>query len=207
MHVSAPLCITGNRFFFSSHVITFSIFFLFRDYDSVIDSDGHDPIGKFEVKVSEIIQNKKVTFLGLFRLLFSSLLRFAAIDLCLCTYQIEKAFELFDIKSGMIPVKSDTMKASKLRVQLTWDQEGADGESEWLNGILRSSYRCFAADVDSMVREKLTASFKGLKLSIMSLSLQSFSIGNAAPFFNEMRILTTRRCFNWTTSLACQFLF
>ena len=102
----------------------------------------------------------------------------------------------------MIPVKSDTNKATKLRVQLTWDQEGADGESEWLNGILRSSYRCFAADVDSMVREKLTSSFKGLKLPMMSLSLESFSIGNAAPFFNEMRVLTTRRYFNLTTSLA-----
>ncbi len=134
-----------------------------------------------------------------------SLLRFAAIDLCLRTYQIEKAFELFDIKTGMIPVKSDTNKATKLRVQLTWDQEGADGESEWLNGILRSSYRCFAADVDSMVREKLTSSFKGLKLPMMSLSLESFSIGNAAPFFNEMRVLTTRRYFNLTTSLAWRF--
>ena len=134
-------------------------------------------------------------------------MRFAAIDLCLRTYQIEKAFELFDIKTGMIPVKSDTNKATKLRVQLTWDQEGADGESEWLNGILRCGYRSFSDDVDAMVKGILTSSLGGLKLPMMSLSLESFSIGNAAPFFNEMRVLPTRRCFKRNILLALQFFW
>ena len=123
-----------------------------------------------------------------------------------CTNQIEKSFELYDKSSGMKPIKCDiTKKATKLRVQVTWDQEGTDGESEWLNGIIRSGYRCFGADVDAMVKGILTSSLGWLKLPMMSLSLESFSIGNAAPFFNEMRVLTTRRCFNWNTSLACQF--
>ena len=126
--------------------------------------------------------------------LFRSLLPSVAPDKCLCTYQIEKAFELYDKSTGMKPIKCElTNKATKLRVQLTWDQEGTDGESEWLNGIIRSGYRCFGADVDAMVKGKLTSAFSGLKLPMMSLRLEHMSIGNSSPFFNELRVLTTRR--------------
>ena len=70
-----------------------------------------------------------------------------------CTYQIEKSFELYDKSTGMKPIKCDiTKKTAKLHVQVTWDQKGTDGESEWLNGIIRSGYRCFGADVDTMLK-------------------------------------------------------
>lgn len=93
-----------------------------------------------------------------------------------------------------MPVKCDTTrKPTKLRLQLSWDTDGAAGESEWLNGILRNGYRCFAPDVDAMVRAQLTAAFNGLKLPVVTLKLESFSIGNEAPFFNELRLLPTRR--------------
>ena len=121
---------------------------------------------------------------------------------------MEQAFQVYDRKTMMKAIKCDTTrKGTKLRVQLSWDQDGADGESEWLNGILRCGYRSFADDVDAMVKGILTSSLSGLKLPMMSLSLESFSIGNAAPFFNEMRVLPTRRCFKRNTLLALQYLW
>ena len=110
--------------------------------------------------------------------------------------QIEKNFEVFDRNN--MPVKCDTTrKGTKLRMQLSWDTEGASGESEWLNGILRNGYRCFAPDVDAMVRAQLTATFNGLKLPVVKMNLESFSIGDEAPFFAELRLLPTRRYLDW----------
>jgi hypothetical protein len=107
--------------------------------------------------------------------------------------QIEKAFELYD-SSGMLPIKNErTRKASKLRVMLSWDSDSGNADSEWLNGILRKGYRCFAQDVDTLVRAKLMAAFSGLKLPVLTLNLESFSIGDEAPYFNELRLLPTRR--------------
>ncbi len=107
--------------------------------------------------------------------------------------QIEKAFELYD-SSGMMPIKNErTRKATKLRVMLSWDSDSGSADSEWLNGILRKGYRCFAKDVDTLVRAKLMAAFSGLKLPVLTLNLESFSIGEEAPYFNELRLLPTRR--------------
>ena len=97
--------------------------------------------------------------------------------------------------SGLLPVRNGvTRNPTKLRVQLSWDTEGAEAESEWLNMILTKAYSCFKDDVDHMVDAKLKAAFGGLKLPAISLSLDSFSIGTSAPFFSELRILPTRRC-------------
>ena len=95
----------------------------------------------------------------------------------------------------MMPVKcSTTKRPTKLRLQLSWDNDvSGGGESEWLNGILRNGYRCFAQDVDDMVRGILTKTFAGLKLPVVTMQLESFSIGDEAPFFNELRLLPTRR--------------
>jgi hypothetical protein len=75
----------------------------------------------------------------------------------------------------------------------TWDNDKGGGDSEWLNGILRDGYRCFGKDVDDMVRAALTTAFAGIKLPVVSLALESFSIGDEAPYFNELRLLPTRR--------------
>ena len=92
-----------------------------------------------------------------------------------------------------LKVKNDlTRKPTKLRLQISWEREGAAGESEWLNMILRKSYVCFAQDVDALVRSKLDEAFAGLQLPMVSLSLDSFSIGDSAPFFSELRLLPTR---------------
>jgi len=75
----------------------------------------------------------------------------------------------------------------------TWDTDlSGGGESEWLNGILRNGYRCFGKDVDDLVRAVLTTAFDGIKLPVVSLQLESFSIGDEAPYFNELRLLPTR---------------
>ena len=78
-------------------------------------------------------------------------------------------------------------------IKQTWDTDlSGGGESEWLNGILRNGYRCFGKDVDDLVRAALTTAFSGIKLPVVSLQLESFSIGDEAPYFNELSLLPTR---------------
>lgn len=138
----------------------------FEIWDS--DTDADDFIGKFSIPISKIIAAKKM----------------------------ERAFEIYD-KTGMVPVKCHlTRKPTKLRLQISWDTDNGGGDSEWLNGILRKGYRCFAPDVDKKVKEVLTASFANLKLPVVTMQLESMSIGDEAPYFNELRILPTRSKFD-----------
>lgn len=133
------------------------------------DVPGDDFIGLVKVSVSTIVAQRK----------------------------LEKSFEVFD-RSG-IPVKNTTTrKPTKLRVCLSYDTEGSQGESEWLNGILRKGCRCLGEDVDAKVREEVSKVLATIPAkipvigSLIALQLEHFSIGTEAPFLNELRLLPTR---------------
>lgn len=109
--------------------------------------------------------------------------------------KMDKSFDVLD-KGGQ-PVRNETSrKPTKLRLSLSFDTVGAQGESEWLNGLLRQGYRCFGQDVDAKVHDALTAALSNVKLpvigSLIALKVDYFSIGNEAPFLNELRLLSTR---------------
>ena len=111
--------------------------------------------------------------------------------------KLEKNFEVFD-RSG-IPVKNTTTrKPTKLRVCLSYDTEGSQGESEWFNGILRKGWRCLGQDIDAKVRDAVTKVLATIPAKIpvvgsfLELQLDHFSIGTEAPYLNELRILPTR---------------
>ena len=109
--------------------------------------------------------------------------------------KIDKSFEVQD-KDGL-PVRNETSrKPTKLRLGLSYNTVGEQGESEWLNGLVRKGYRCFGQDVDAKLHEVLTAALSSVRLpvvgSLLALKADGVSIGSEAPFLNELRLLPTR---------------